>query len=143
MTITIAFASDHAGFQLKNILLQHARSLGYECLDFGVNSDESVDYPAVVPAVTNEILNGTAKFGVVICGSGIGVDIAANRIPGIRSALCCNGLMAKLSRAHNDANVLALGSRIIGQETAVDCLEQFLNSQFQGGRHERRVAMLG
>ncbi|MGB0935213.1 MAG: ribose 5-phosphate isomerase B [Alphaproteobacteria bacterium] len=141
---TLAFSCDHAAVDMKNHLIAHAKSLGYEVQDFGTDSSDSVDYPDIVPPVTDAVLAGKAVFGIILCGSGIGVDIAANRIPGIRSALCHSGLLARYSRSHNNCNVLCLGARIIGVETAKNCLEEFLATEFhKEERHIRRVEKLG
>ncbi len=141
--ITIAFAADHAGFDLKQLLIDYAKTLGHKVVDFGTdNSEDSVDYPDYTPPVVEAILSKQADFGVLICGSGVGVDIAANRHPQIRSALCHCGLAAELARSHNDANVLCLGSRFIGSEVAKECLQRFITSEFSGGRHAIRVNKL-
>lgn len=136
---TIAIAADHAGVDLKTILVKELAALGYQPLDLGTHSTESVDYPDYAHAVAKEIESGKASRGIIICGSGIGISIAANRHPQIRAALCHSGLEAKLARRHNDANVLALGARIIGQEAAKDALRYFLSTEFEGGRHKKRV----
>lgn len=142
MTFTIAFASDHAGFAYKAMLIDEVRGLGHHIIDLGPESEASVDYPDYGEKLGNAIADGRATLGVAICGSGIGISIAANRNPAVRSALCTSGLMARLARQHNDANVLALGSRIIGPDAAKDCLTQFLAASFAGGRHAGRVAKL-
>jgi ribose 5-phosphate isomerase B len=138
----VAFASDHAGFAYKAMLIEEVRGLGHGVLDLGPNSEASVDYPDYGAKLADAIAEGRATFGVAICGSGIGISIAANRNPGVRAALCTSGLMAKLAREHNDANCLALGSRIIGVEVARDCVAQFLSTPFAGGRHAARVTKL-
>lgn len=140
---TVALAADHAGFELKNLLRDELKAQGYDVLDLGTNSSDSVDYPDFGRKLGETVASGQARFGVAVCGSGIGISIAANRIPGCRAALCSDSLMARLSRQHNDANVLALGARLIGPDTARDCLKAFLDTAFEGGRHERRVAKLG
>lgn len=139
---TVALAADHAGFELKNLLRDELKSQGYDILDLGTNSSDSVDYPDFGRKLGEAVAGGKAKYGVVVCGSGIGISIAANRIPGCRAALCTDSLMARLSRQHNDANVLALGARLIGPDTAKDCLKAFLATDFEGGRHQRRVDKL-
>lgn len=139
----IAIASDHAGFALKRILADELRAMGHEVLDLGTEGSDAVDYPDYARAVAEALTAGRAGRGVVICGTGIGVSIAANRVPGVRAALCHDTSSARLSRQHNDANVLALGGRLIGVETAKDCLKAFLETPYEGGRHERRVAKLG
>ena len=140
---TIAIASDHAGYSLKSELVAEIEALGFKVLDLGPNSTDSVDYPDYGFAMGRAIEEGKAERGVVICGSGIGISIAANRNPHVRAALCANGLMARLARQHNDANVLALGERLTGIEVAKECLREFLNTEFEGGRHARRVGKLG
>lgn len=139
---TIAFASDHGGYDLKQVLLEDLRAKGFDVLDLGTNGPESVDYPDYAGLMAKAIADGKAGRGVLICGSGIGISIAANRYPHIRAALVHDGLTARLSRLHNDANVIAMGGRILGVELARDCLDIFLNTEFEGGRHERRVAKM-
>ncbi len=142
-TTTIALAADHAGFALKALLADELRTQGYAVLDLGTNDAErSVDYPDYGRAVAEAVASGHARFGIAVCGSGIGMDIAANRNPAVRAALCTSGLMARLARSHNDANVLVLGSRIVGVEVARDCLHEFLTTDFLGGRHAARVDKL-
>ncbi len=142
MSDILAIAADHGGFDLKSALVPIAQELGLTVLDLGTRGRESVDYPEFADAVAAALLEGRARRGVLVCGTGIGISIAANRHPGIRAALCHDGLTARLARQHNDANVLALGGRLIGIETARDCLINFLTTPFEGGRHARRVAML-
>ena len=138
----IAIGSDHAGYALKAALITELQALGFDPLDLGPASQASVDYPDFAFAVAAAVASGQASSGVLVCGTGIGMSIAANRHPGIRAALCTDGLMARFSREHNDANILVLGSRIIGSEVAGDCLRQFLSTPFSGGRHVARVAKL-
>lgn len=141
---TIAIACDHGGYELKELLKKTLVDRGFRPLDLGTNSSESVDYPEFGQAIGRAIETGEASLGIVICGTGIGISIAANRNPAVRAAVCHSGLSAKLARQHNDANVLALGARLIGVETALDCLDQFLTTDFEGGgRHKRRVDQLG
>jgi len=143
-TKPIAIGCDHAGFPLKQELLGSLERMGYQVLDLGTSDGEdSVDYPDFAYAVSQAIAEGRADRGVLVCGTGIGISIAANRNPKVRAALCCDTTSARLSRQHNDANVLALGARLIGSEVARDCLKVFLETAFEGGRHERRVAKLG
>lgn len=139
---TVAFAADHAGLELKNLLRDELKAQGYAIVDLGTLSSDSVDYPDFGRALGEAIARGDAQYGVAVCGSGIGISIAANRIPGCRAALVHDSLSARLSRQHNDANVLALGARLIGVDTAKDCLKTFLETAFEGGRHARRVAKL-
>jgi len=136
---SIAIGSDHAGYALKALLADDLRAAGHTLIDCGTtNETDSVDYPDFGAAVGAAIAEGRATRGIVVCGSGIGISIAANRNPAVRAALCTSGLMARLAREHNDANVLALGSRIIGVEVARDCVTQFLSTPFAGGRHTAR-----
>ncbi len=139
----VAIASDHAGYEMKTALREEISSLGYGVLDLGTDGPDSVDYPDFAHALAEAIIKGLAERGVLVCGSGIGVSITANRHPGIRAALCHNVETARLSRQHNDANVLALGGRIVGIEVARNCLKTFLETEFEGGRHARRVAKMG
>lgn len=141
---TIAIAADHAGYALKEELKAELLARGATILDLGTDSDASVDYPDFGKAVGDAVAAGEAERGVVICGTGIGISIAANRIPGVRAALCHDATSARLSREHNDANVLALGARMLGHEVAHDCLRAFLDTPYPGGeRHDRRVGKLG
>ena len=138
----IAVASDHAGFDLKEILKGDLQQAGYAVLDLGTNSTASVDYPDFGAAMGNAIAAGRAEKGVLVCGSGIGISIAANRNPKVRAVLAHDATSARLSREHNDANVVAFGQRLIGIEVAREALKVFLTTPFEGGRHARRVAKL-
>jgi ribose 5-phosphate isomerase B len=138
----IAVSSDHAGYELKEEIKKILLNLELEVLDLGPNSEESVDYPDYGIAAGEAIANGSANRAIIVCGSGIGISIAANRNPAVRAALCTSGLMARLARQHNDANVLALGARLTGIEVIKDCIHEFLNTPFEGGRHQRRVDKL-
>jgi len=142
MSETVAIAADHGGFDLKSLLVPELRALGYEVLDLGTMSRDAVDYPDMAEAVTAAIRDHRASRGVLLCGSGIGMSIAANRHREIRAALCHDGLTARLARQHNDANVLVLGGRLLGPELAKDCLTTFFTTEFDGGRHARRVAKM-
>lgn len=135
----IALGADHGGFALKEIVKKHLEDRGFEVLDKGCYSTESVDYPVYAKAVANSILNKEADCGVLICGTGIGISIAANRFKGIRAALCSNTTMAKLTREHNDANILALGARMTGDVLALEIVDEFLKTEFLGGRHLTRI----
>lgn len=139
----IAIAADHAGFELKTTLKEVLQAQGYAVLDLGTDGLASVDYPDFGRKLAEVVASGRATRGVAICGTGIGISIAANRVPGARAALCHDSLSARLAREHNDANILALGARLIGVETAKDCLTSFLSSSFSSGRHAGRVAKLG
>lgn len=140
---TIAIAADHAGFEMKSQLVDELRQGGFAVLDLGTNSSQSVDYPDFADVLAKAIKAGQARRGVLICGTGIGISIAANRHKGIRAALCHDATDARLAREHNDANVLVLGGRTTGMENAKDCLKTFLATPFSGGRHVRRVEKLG
>ena len=137
----IAIACDHGGYELKTKLIPHLKELGHEVEDFGCDSTDSVDYPEYGRAVAKEVAKGAADRGIVICTTGIGISIAANRVKGIRAAVCTNGLMAKMTRLHNDANVLALGANIVGYGLAAEITDVFLSTEFSGGeRHVRRIS---
>ena len=140
--IVVAIASDHAGVELKKQLKETLKEVASEVLDLGTNTSDSVDYPDYGHALAKAITDGKAQYGIGICGSGIGISIALNRHKGIRAALCHDGLSAQLSRRHNDANVLCMGARLIGEETAKDCVKQFFVTAFEGGRHEKRLTKL-
>ncbi|MGE0253870.1 MAG: ribose 5-phosphate isomerase B [Alphaproteobacteria bacterium] len=140
---TVALAADHAGFALKQQLKDEVAALGYAVLDLGTDSEASVDYPDYGRAAAAAVADGRAAKAVIVCGTGIGISIAANRQSGVRAAVCTDVTAARLARQHNDANVLALGSRLIGSEVARDCVRAFLATEFEGGRHARRVAALG
>ncbi|WP_022729491.1 ribose 5-phosphate isomerase B [Fodinicurvata sediminis] len=140
---TIALASDHAGYGLKSLLAEEIVKLGHTVLDLGTDSEESVDYPDYGRAMAEAIAEGRVKRGVIVCGTGIGISMAANRNPAVRAALCSDETSARLARQHNDANVLALGARLVGEEVAKACLKVFLETEFEGGRHQRRVDKLG
>lgn len=142
MTDIVAVAADHGGYELKTVLLPELRALGFEVLDLGTHSADSVDYPNFANALAQAIGDGAAQRGVLICGTGIGMSVAANRHRHIRCALAHDATMARLARQHNDANVLALGGRVIGTEVAKDCVRAFFTTGFEGGRHARRVALL-
>ena len=139
---TIAIASDHGGYDLKQLLIDDLRAKGFEVLDLGTNGPESVDYPDYGYKLAAAVADGTAERGVVLCGSGIGISIAVNRNPAARAALVSEPLSARLAREHNDANVIAMGARLIGIEMAKACLDAFLTTEFGGDRHQRRVDKL-
>ena len=139
----IAIGADHAGFELKTALKKDLADMGFEITDLGAGDTSPVDYPDVGNAVAALVAAGTAARGVLICGTGIGMSIAANRHPGVRAALCHDPASAEVARRHNDANILALGARSTDTETAGACLRAFLGTEFEGGRHARRVEKLG
>jgi len=138
----IAIGADHAGFELKNQLGAALRNSGHEVCDFGTNSAESTDYPDYARQVAKAVAAGTAERGVLVCGSGVGMSIAANKVRGVRAALGVNIEEVRLARAHNNANVLTLGARFIEPALADDLVKAFLETPFEGGRHERRVSKL-
>ena len=138
----IAIASDHGGFELKEKVKEHLRERNVKFVDLGTNSTESVDYPVYGKACAEAVASGKAERGIVICGTGIGISIAANKVKGIRCGLCTSVEMAKLTRQHNNANMLAMGGRILETETAFAIVDAFIDTQFEGGRHKRRTDML-
>ena len=142
MAEIVAVAADHGGYELKSVLLPELRALGFDALDLGTNGPEAVDYPDFAEKVAVAVETGKARFGLLICGTGIGMSIAANRHRKVRAALCHDVTTARLARQHNDANVLTMGGRLLGTEAAKDCLKTFLSTSFEGGRHARRVAKL-
>src|SRR5512147_850245 len=135
----VLFGCDHAGFDLKRLLAAHARSLGHEVVDIGPHSADAVDYPDFAHDLARRVAAGEAGFGVLVCGTGIGMAMTANRHPGVRAAVCHDAFTAEAARRHNDANVLCLGGRTTGPGVALQLLEIFLNASFDGGRHERRI----
>jgi ribose 5-phosphate isomerase B len=135
----IALGADHAGFELKEKIKQHLTRKGFDVDDRGTNSSESVDYPDFARAVGEKVVGQNADRGILVCGTGIGMSIAANKVPGIRAANANSEVEAQLSREHNDANVLALGARLIDENTAVKIVDRWLNTGFMGGRHATRV----
>lgn len=139
MAYKIAIGGDHAGFQLKEIIKSKLETEGYFLEDFGPFSDQSVDYPDFVHPVANSVESGENNFGILICGSGNGVAMTANKHKGIRAAVCWNKMLAKLARAHNNANVLCLAGRFLDDELAMEIVETFLNTGFDGGRHINRI----
>jgi ribose 5-phosphate isomerase B len=139
MALKIAIGGDHAGFQLKEIIKTKLESEDYFIEDFGPFSDQSVDYPDFVHPVASSVENGEYNFGILICGSGNGVAMTANKHKGIRAAVCWNEMLAKLARAHNDANILCLAGRFLDDELAMDIVDTFLNTGFDGGRHINRI----
>ena len=139
----IVVGSDHAGFRLKSLLADDLRAAGHDVIDIGTHDESSVDYPEFGTAVAKTVTSGDAEFGVAVCGTGIGISIAANRVPGARAAVCHDSTNARLAREHNDANVACFGERTMGTEVARDALRTFLSTEFAEGRHQRRVDQLG
>jgi len=138
----IAIGSDHGGFELKGKVINFLKEKGYEVLDLGCNSTDSVDYPKYGRLVGEAVVENKADKGIVICGTGIGISIAANKVKGVRAALCTNTTMARLTREHNDANVLSMGARLSGDILALEMVDVFLTTEFEGGRHQKRVDQL-
>lgn len=135
----VGIGSDHGGFQLKESIKEYLEELNIEYEDYGTNNEESVDYPEYGKKVANGVMTGEVEKGIVICGTGIGISLAANKVKGIRCALCSDTYSARMSRAHNNANMLSLGGRVLGVDLAKEIVRVWLEEEFQGGRHERRV----
>ncbi|RKD21988.1 ribose 5-phosphate isomerase B [Caminicella sporogenes DSM 14501] len=135
----IAIGSDHGGYNLKEAIKKHLEEKGIEYKDFGTNSTESVDYPEFGEKVAQAVKSGEFDRGIVCCGTGIGISISANKVPGIRCAVVSDTFSAEMSRLHNDANILALGERVVGKGLALKIVDVWLEAEFEGGRHERRV----
>jgi ribose 5-phosphate isomerase B len=140
--VRIALGADHAGYPLKLAVAKHLADAGHEVADFGTDSEEAVDYPPFCAAVGRAVVKGECDFGIVMGGSGQGEQIAANKVHGVRAALCPDEFTARLAREHNDANVLALGGRVTGEPHALAIVDVFLATEFEGGRHSRRVALI-
>jgi ribose 5-phosphate isomerase B len=138
----ITIASDHAGYRLKQALVAHLKSTGHDVDDIGTHSEEPVDYPPICAAAARTVVAGRADFAIVLGGSGQGETMAANKVRGVRAALCHDEYTARLARQHNDANVLGLGGRILGEGLATAIVDEFLSGEFEGGRHARRVAQI-
>ncbi len=138
----IVVAADHAGFRLKQVVVTHLEKTGHEVTDLGTDSEDPVDYPPICAAAGRSVVAGDADFGIVLGGSGQGEAMAANKVRGVRAALCLNEYTARLARSHNDANVLSLGGRILGDGLALAIVDLFLATPFEGGRHQRRVDQL-
>lgn len=135
----IAIGCDHVGFELKNHVIEYLQQNGHSIKDFGTNSTERTDYPVFGHAVAKAVASGECEKGIVICGTGVGISIAANKVPGIRAVVCSEPYSALLSRRHNDTNVLAFGSRVVGCDLALMIVEAWLSGEFEGGRHKNRI----
>jgi ribose 5-phosphate isomerase B len=142
MSKTVYIGSDHAGIVLKSTLCAHLTAAGHTVVDLGPTDAASVDYPHFAKAVCQKVLDTPEAAGILVCGTGIGMSMAANRIPGIRAALCVNEYLARMTRLHNDANILCLGERVVGQGLAASIVDAFLGTAFEGGRHQRRVDLI-
>ncbi len=138
----IAIGSDHAGFPLKERIKEFLVEKGHEVIDFGTTSRESTHYPLFAKDVSLAVQSGEAERGILVCGTGIGMSITANKFRGVRAALCCNEYMARMSRLHNDANVLCLGDRVLGEDLALAIVDVWLETPFEGGRHAKRVELI-
>ena len=138
----IAVGCDHGGLEHKNAIAEHLKSEGFEVEDFGIYENKSVDYPEIALKVANSIKNGENELGILVCGTGIGMSLAANKVNGIRAAACSEHFSAKYTRLHNNSNILCLGGRVIGIGTALELCDIFVNTEFEGGRHARRVGQL-
>lgn len=135
----IAIGSDHGGFELKNHIVKYLEEKGYDVKDYGVYNEDSVDYPDCAKPVCEAVMSGEAKRGILLCGTGIGISIAANKHKGIRAALCSDVYSAVMSRQHNDANILCMGGRVLGRELAFMITDAWLETEFEGGRHIKRI----
>ncbi len=138
----LALGADHGGFRLKNVLVEWLRARGHTVLDMGTDGPGSVDYPDIAHPTCQAVIDGRVRFGVLVCGTGLGMSYAANRHPEIRCAMVSEATSARLARMHNNANMLALGGRMIGEEMAIDILTTFLATEYEGGRHDRRIAKI-
>jgi ribose 5-phosphate isomerase B len=140
--VRVAVAADHAGYRLKTVVAAHLADGGHEVIDLGTDSEESVDYPPFCAAAGRAVVDGQADFGIVIGGSGQGEQIAANKVNGVRAALCHDEWMTRMARQHNNANVLAFGARVLADARALDIVDLFLETEFEGGRHQPRIEQL-
>lgn len=138
----IAIGNDHSALELKAIVINHLKEKGHEVIDFGTNTAESCDYPIYGEKVAVAIKEKQAELGILICGTGIGISLAANKVPGIRAAVCSEPYSAKMTRAHNNANILAFGARVVGGDLAKMIVDAFIDTKFEGERHQRRVDMI-
>lgn len=138
----IVLGADHGGYELKNHIKAHLEAQGFEVVDVGTNSAESCDYPIFASRLCQRIQNGEAELGILVCGTGIGMSMAANKHRGIRAACCSDTFSARLTRNHNNANVLCLGARVVGAGLALDLVEAFVNAEFEGDRHTRRLSLI-
>lgn len=138
----IAIGSDHVGIELKPIIIEYLEELGHEVVDYGPNSSERTDYPIYAKKVSEEVAAGNYDRGILICGTGIGISITANKVRGIRAVACSEPYSAKLSREHNNTNILAFGSRVVGSELAKMIVKEWIDGEYEGGRHQRRIDMI-
>ena len=138
----IGIGNDHAAVDMKFEIVKYLEESGYEVVNFGTDTNDSCDYPVYGEKVARAVANGEVDRGILICGTGVGISLAANKVKGIRAAVCSESVTARFSRLHNDANILAFGARIVGVETAKDMVNVWLNTEFEGGRHQRRVDLI-
>lgn len=138
----IALGCDHGGLEHKNAILEHLKERGFEVQDFGIYQQVSVDYPEIALKVANSVSKGENELGILVCGTGIGMSLAANKVKGIRAAACSEHFSAKYTRLHNNSNIICLGGRVIGVGTALELVDLFVDTEFEGGRHQRRVDMV-
>lgn len=138
----LAIGNDHVGYELKLIIKKHLEDLGHQVIDFGSDSSQSCDYPVYGKKVAQAVASGECELGVLVCGTGIGISLAANKVRGIRAAVCSEPYSAQMARRHNNANIIAFGARVVGRDMAEMIVDSFLQAQFEGGRHARRVALL-
>ena len=143
----VGFGCDHAAIDLKNELIKYMEGKGYQCVDYGTNYDEAGEiikcvYPLKGKEVGEAVATGKVDYGVLICGTGIGISLSANKVPGVRAAVCSEPYSARLTKQHNDANIIAFGARVVGSELAKMILDEFFNAEFEGGRHETRVNLI-
>ena len=135
----IAIGSDHGGFELKNKIVKWLEDNGYDVKDFGIYENKSVDYPDIAEVVCKSIISGECDRGILVCGTGIGISIAANKIKGIRAAVCGDIYSAAMTKRHNNANVITLGGRVVGEDVAIEIVKAWLTNEFEGGRHQNRI----
>ena len=138
----IVLGADHGGFELKNQIAAHLSSLGYDVIDVGTNSSDSCDYPVFASRACQKVQSGEAELGILVCGTGIGMSMAANKHKGIRAACCSDTFSARLTRLHNNANVLCIGARVVGTGLALDLVNEFVGAEFEGDRHVRRLSLV-
>lgn len=138
----IGIGNDHSALELKAEIIEFVEAMGHEIVDYGTKTTDSCDYPVYGEAVGNAVVNKEVDLGILICGTGLGISMAANKVKGVRAAVCSEPFTAKMSRAHNNANIIAFGARVVGAELAKMIVDAFINTEFEGGRHQRRVDML-
>lgn len=138
----IAIGNDHAAVAMKNHIVKYLEDKGYQMVNFGTDTSDSCDYPVYGEKVARAVASGECELGILICGTGIGISLAANKVKGIRAAVCSESYSARLTRQHNNANIIAFGARVVGEAVAEEIVDEFLNAKYEGGRHQRRVDMI-